>query len=88
MNIKKMVKRATKDGRVIIGSKETLKNMGEIEKVILASNSPDKIVKKIQDNVEDAELIEFQGNNRELGSICGKPFNVTTVGIKEKQSIV
>ena len=89
MEIKEQIKKASKDGRTIIGSKETLKNIEEVEKVIFASNSPEDIVKKIKDNLSDeAEVVVFEGSNSELGSVCGKPFNIATVGIKKKQSIV
>lgn len=89
MNIKKQIKKASKDGRTFIGSKETIKNNEEMEKVILASNTPQEIVKKITDKLSDeAEVVTFEGSNKELGSVCGKPFNVTTVGIKRKERLV
>ena len=89
MDIKKEIKRSNKDGRTVIGSKETLKNIEDIEKVILASNAPQDIVKKIGDKTgEEAEVVRFEGSNKELGSVCGKPFNVSTVGIKRKERLV
>ncbi len=88
MDIKKQIKKADKDNRTIIGSKETLKNIEELEKVIIANNAPKDIVENIEESLGDTELIEFQGTNKDLGSMCGKPFNVATVGIKEKQRLV
>lgn len=89
MSIEKEIKQAAKEERTIIGSKETLKNKEELEKVVIASNAPEEIVKKIDEELgEGVEILNYQGNNKELGSLCGKPFTVATVGIKEPETLV
>ncbi len=89
MDIKKQIKKATKDDRTVIGSKETLKNIEEMEKVIVASGVPEEVLKNVEEGLDsETELVRFEGSNKKLGSMCGKPFNVATVGIKKKQRIV
>lgn len=73
---------AAEDGTLIVGVEETLKNVGAVEQIILASNTPRELRGRVREAAEDAEIIESDVDNEELGSLCMKPFRASVVGIK------
>lgn len=62
-----------------IGIREIVKsiNSGKVKRIIIASNCPGQIAKKIPGSVE---VKVFAGNQKELGTKLGKPFPVSAVG--------
>ncbi|MFW5865903.1 MAG: 50S ribosomal protein L30e [Nanoarchaeota archaeon] len=72
-------------GKIIIGTKRTLKKMKQsmIEKVFLASNCPDMIADDIKHyaNLDDVEVQELETKCDDLGTLCKKPFHVSVVSI-------
>jgi len=86
MEIEKLVKKALRDGKVIIGfekTKKLLKTSKDIKTVVVASNIPDTMLKELEyyAKLRDIEILKFGGSNIELGNICGKPFNISVIGI-------
>ena len=69
---------AKKEEQIVIGSREIEKKIkeGGIEKVIVARNCPDKIIKKLS----GVEIEKFSGDEKQLGIKIGKPFPVAVVG--------
>ncbi len=89
MDVEQHLREASGDNRIICGAKETVKRSDEIKAVVFASNTPDDIVSHVTEELGgDVDVQHFDGNNSELGSICGKPFTVSTVGITEADESV
>ena len=75
-------------GKTIIGTDQVIKSLknGKLEKIYLASNSPDKITKDIDYYSELAKvpIIKLDLNNEELGVLCKKHFFISVIGIKNQ----
>lgn len=76
------IKAKRETGDLIVGFKTVFKNIKKTEKVLLAKNCPKNLKEKLEK--KDAELIETELNNKEIGTLCGKPFNVSVLGISKK----
>lgn len=79
--MREKIKKAKKEGRIIIGYKETLKNLEEVEEVLLARNTPLNTKKRLKKRAGD-KIKEIDLTNMIVGEILGKPFSVSCLGIK------
>ncbi|MBS3068336.1 50S ribosomal protein L30e [Candidatus Micrarchaeota archaeon] len=79
------IRLAVESGKVDFGSRKGLKNsvLGKVKLFVLASNIPSDVKDDILKYSKSSEtpIIEFDGNNMELGSICGKPFSVSLLSV-------
>jgi len=87
MDISKEIKEATKEKKLVIGTRATvklLKNNG-IRIVILSSNVPESIRNDMEryNKESKSELVNFDGDSIRLGQMCGKPFKMLSLGIKK-----
>ncbi|MGC8993393.1 MAG: ribosomal L7Ae/L30e/S12e/Gadd45 family protein [Candidatus Aenigmatarchaeota archaeon] len=82
MEIVEKIKKALKENRAILGYRESLKYIrnNKVEEVILANNAPERIKKIILNSNVKVEI--FDKGSKELGTICGKPYPITTIAIK------
>ncbi|MCK4669784.1 MAG: ribosomal L7Ae/L30e/S12e/Gadd45 family protein [Nanoarchaeota archaeon] len=72
---------------VTIGTEATLKNLrqGNLEKVFITKNCPEKVRDDIKDFKEDVEIVELDKTNEELGVMCKKQYAISVLGfLKEK----
>ncbi|MCK4718286.1 MAG: 50S ribosomal protein L30e [Thermoplasmata archaeon] len=78
-DINKAIKGVLNTGTVTMGVKETKKASAKrkLKMVIVASNFPEKEFGK-------APVHVFKGTNVELGTVCGKPFAVSVLGILDE----
>ena len=79
------IKKLLGSEKLVIGTDEVLKNLrnGKVQKVFLSSNcntSTKDDVKHFAD-FSDAEVIELEIPNDELGTICKKPFSVSILAL-------
>ncbi len=83
MDINREIRMAVNTGDVDFGLKEAKKNIedGNCELLIVASNCPNKRLKK-REKFKDVPIYVYKGNNQELGSAAGKPFAISTMSIK------
>ena len=83
-NIKE-IKRLLKTDEIIIGTDRTLKNLrrGHISRVFTASNCNQKVKADLIDysRISNAELVELQYANEDLGVVCKKPFSISVISI-------
>ncbi len=81
VDIEKALRKAMKTGKVYLGSKRTVKALkkGEARLVVIASNCPEEIKKKIKGY--EIPVVEFKGTNMDLGAVCGKPFSVAALAV-------
>jgi large subunit ribosomal protein L30e len=81
VNVDKSLIKAVKTGKVIIGANRTIDAAanGSAKMVVLASNCPEDIKKKVQ--ATQVSVLEYEGTSVELGPICGKPFTIAAMAI-------
>jgi large subunit ribosomal protein L30e len=80
------IQAALKTGNVILGYRKSAKfiKLNTPKLVVVAKNIPESMKKEIEHNarVGNMKVEMFDGNSKELGIVCGKPFPVTTLVIK------
>ncbi len=85
--IKKEVQDAVKEGHVIIGYRESVDfiRTNVPKSVVVANNAPEDKMDEISHNTRasSVEMNIFEGDSKELGLICGKPFPVLVLVIKD-----
>ena len=83
INVDKSLIKAVKTGKVIIGANRTVDAAadGSAKIVVLASNCPEEIKKKVQ--ATNIPVLEYEGTSVELGPVCGKPFTIAAMAILE-----
>ncbi len=81
MDLNRALRTAAKTGKVQYGMAQARKAIESKEGklIVLASNCP---AEELKDQTA-IPVIEFPGNNRDLGTACGKPFTVSVVTVIE-----
>lgn len=86
MDLVKTIKNAVKDKKVVFGYSQVLNEIKSKKPklIVYSKNSPPNKLNSILHNSKLArvEVKEFEGDNMELGLICGKPFSVSVLAIK------
>lgn len=74
-----------RSGKIIVGFNNTIKKakLGQLKFIVMASNAPESIRKDVAyyAKLSSIPIIEFPGSNKDLGTLIGKPFAVTLMGI-------
>jgi len=85
MDFTRELQTAIRTGKVVIGSKSTLKALinGRAKLVIMASNAPDGIREDLKHYCKLAKtpLYVYPGTSWDLGATCRKPFMVAALAI-------
>jgi len=85
--VSREIRRAVDSGKVAYGFKQAekilLKETAEL--IIFSNNAPKAIKERIQEYATLANIpfYNFEGNGLELGAVCGKPFTVSVLSIKD-----
>ncbi|MEM3715836.1 MAG: 50S ribosomal protein L30e [Candidatus Bathyarchaeia archaeon] len=78
---------AVKTGKILFGSNSTIKSVmaGRARLVIISSNCPKDKREKIEYycKLSKIPLIIYPGTSLDLGSVCGKPFPVSALTIRD-----
>ena len=78
---------ALKKGKVILGFRKSIRyiKMYKPKLVVVANNIPESMKREIKYNTKigKIKMKVFKGSSKKLGIICGKPFPVSTLVIKE-----
>lgn len=85
--VNKAIYSAVKTGKVVLGTRRTLNllKMGKTKMVVVASNIP----KDLRDLIDyytkltSIPVYTYKGTSIELGRVCGKPFPVMMMAIRE-----
>lgn len=80
--ISKDLLRAVTTGKVIFGYKMVAKKTGEAKAYIISNDCPSK--KDVFVIAKDKPVYVFEGNNVELGAVCGRPFGVSVLAIVDE----
>ncbi len=87
IDIDKAITTAVKTGKVVFGSSITKQNAkeGKGKMIVLASNCPKKTREEIEQlsKVSAIPVVIFRGSALDLGGICGKPFPVSALTVRE-----
>jgi len=85
LDIEKAIRSAVDTGRVLFGERETTRaaGAGEIKLAIVAGDCPEEKRAALErlSEVSGVDIYYFDGSGIELGSVCGKPFIVSMMGI-------
>ncbi|MEM1633599.1 MAG: 50S ribosomal protein L30e [Sulfolobales archaeon] len=83
--VEETVKEIVRTGNIVIGFRRTLKmlRLGKLRAVIIARHIPENMFSEITyiARLSETPLIVFEGGSVELGSLIGKPFPVSTIGV-------
>ncbi|MBS7610828.1 50S ribosomal protein L30e [Candidatus Bathyarchaeota archaeon] len=87
VDVNKAIYSAVKTGKVILGSRRSLNflKMGKAKFVIVASNIP-KDLREVIDyytKLTSIPVYTYKGTSIDLGHICGKPFPIMMMAIRE-----
>jgi large subunit ribosomal protein L30e len=87
MDINRALRTAAQTGKVLLGTKETLRAVKDkkAKLVVLAGNTPDADQQALMTAAKSGgvPVYKFGGTNQELGPACGKPFPVTMLSVLE-----
>lgn len=88
VSLESELKMVLKTGKVIIGSKQTIKyvKLGKAKMVILAANAPPNIRNDIlyYAKLSNIPVYIYKGTSVDLGVLCGKPFMVSAITILDE----
>lgn len=87
IDVDKAISAAVKTGKVSLGSTSALQNAqsGRAKLIVLAANCPESVRKSIERccGLSKVPLITYKGSSLDLASVCGKPFTVSALSIRE-----
>ncbi len=87
MDIDRGIRVAVDTGNVTLGSDKSVQGikLGKGKMVIIAQNCPVDIREDVMhySKLSDIPVHDYEGTSLELGSVCGKPFTVATLIIKD-----
>lgn len=87
-DVSKEIRRAVDTGKVIFGAKESEKSLknGSSKLLIIAQNAPKLAKEKLVlfADTSKVPVLDFEGTGLELGSVCGKPFTITSMVVQEE----
>ena len=77
-----------KTGKVLFGTQSAINNakIGKAKLIIVAANCPQKTRGDIQSycKLSNIPMVIYNGTSIELGAVCGKPFMVSALTVKEQ----
>jgi len=87
IDIDKAIAAAVKTGKVSFGANSAIQNAKtrKAKLIILATNCPKEIREDIEyyGNLSKVPLITYKGSSIDLADLCGKPFSVSALSIRE-----
>jgi len=87
IDINKAIASTVKTGKVWFGANNAIKNvkMGKARLVVIAENCPKNIREDIEYycKLSNISMVIYKGTSLDLGAVCGKPFMVSALTIRE-----
>ena len=87
IDINKAIATTVRTGKVLYGASDAIKGakMGKAKLFIIAANCSASIREEIEYycKLSGIPVISYSGTNMDLGTVCGKPFSVSALTIKE-----
>lgn len=86
MTVQEMIQEAIKTKKIVIGYRDSIKfiKVNTPKVIVISNNLPQSLRNEIEQNAKVVKMkVEiFNGDSRQLGIFCGKPFPVSTLVIK------
>ena len=87
IDINKAIATTVRTGKVLYGASDAIKSakMGKAKLFIIAANCSPSIREEMEYHcrLSGIQVISYSGTNIDLGAVCGKPFSVSALTIKE-----
>jgi large subunit ribosomal protein L30e len=87
IDVNKAIATTAKTGKVLFGASSALKSAKtrKAKLIIVASNCPKNIREDIEYycKLSNVPVSIYKGNSLDLGAVCGKPFEVSALTVKE-----
>jgi large subunit ribosomal protein L30e len=87
IDLNKAIATAAKTGKVSFGAESAVQNAraGRAKMVVIAANCPRSIREDIEyySGLSAVPFITFKGTALDLAAVCGKPFTVSALSIRE-----
>jgi large subunit ribosomal protein L30e len=87
IDVEKAISTAAKTGKVSYGADSAVNNAktGRSKLIILASNCPQSTRQNVEyySGLSNVPLITYRGSSMDLAALCGKPFSVSALSIRE-----
>jgi len=87
IDMDKAIATAVKTGKVSFGANSAIQSAktGKAKMIVVASNCPTEIRSDLEYycKLSNIPLIVYKGSSADLGAICGKPFLVSALTIRE-----
>lgn len=87
MDVDRGIRVAVDTGNVTLGSEKSIQGLkhGKGKLIIIAQNCPREIKEDVlhYSKLSDIPVYNYEGTSVDLGSVCGKPFTVATLTIKD-----
>ncbi len=87
IDINKAITTTAKTGRIQIGANSALKSVQakKAKMILFASNCPKDIKAELEEYCALGEIpaYTFKGENTDLGALCGKPFGICVLTVKD-----
>ena len=86
MDVNREIRRAVDTGEVLFGTKESETGIisGSAKLLVSTKNAPVQAKERLlaKAKVANTPVLEFSGNALDLGQVCGKPFNISFMIVK------
>jgi large subunit ribosomal protein L30e len=83
--LSKAIRMCVDTGKVEMGERSVRSRilLGKAKVVLVSSNCPPSLVSDLEhySKLSGTPIIKFEGDSRELGSVCGKPFVVSSLAV-------
>mgnify|MGYP000017642442 CR=1 FL=1 len=87
IDVDKAIAAAVKTGKVAFGTNSAIQNAktGKVKMIILASNCPTITREDIAYycKLSNIPLVTYKGSSLDLAAVCGKPFAISALSIRE-----
>lgn len=87
VDVDKAISIAVKTGKVVLGANSAVQNAqtGKAKLIVIAANCPYSIRSDIEyySKISGIPVVVYRGTSIDLGMICGKPFMVAALSVKE-----
>ncbi|MGV8144362.1 MAG: 50S ribosomal protein L30e [Methanothermobacter sp.] len=87
MDVDRGIRVAVDTGNVTLGSEKSIQGLklGKGKLIIIAQNCPDGIREDVMhySKLSQIPVYHYEGTSVDLGSVCGKPFTVATLTVKD-----
>jgi large subunit ribosomal protein L30e len=87
IDLDKAISTAVKTGKVSLGANSAVQNAqtGKAKLIILAANCPESVRGDVEyySKLSKVPLITYKGSSLDLAAVCGKPFSVSALSIRE-----